>query len=423
MVQLAVNQLDPAGGRGYRHCYIGDKLPLTLINVLDQPRKTFEHIPELAQDVANKGLLNPIIVAKFSREQAKNYLGALNELWRSDHSLADLVSYEGVYYILLAGERRFRSCLHLWRTGCADCLDKFGDENPGRCFRRHFHSEKVEVRLCNGIPPLNALFLQLSENTHMRVPQHEEAQAYYLLFSLLRQKDPKYPVARFAREVGRSPGTITDALRFCDLPISIRVLVEEGPDGKSAIRYGHAVALTRIIRYWQEEERDIDELHLQSRVGEIIATGLSVTQFQQRIGRWLEEARSPQLNLLDAMEQAALEASARANNRAVFQRHFLQSVQGMLEYLASVIRAFESGALGLEQSPFSSHSPRRNVERFSRLLRECVPHLKAVVPKNARLSGPKACQVAAACDQAELVLHQFDDHSPEAGSSLNGTDG
>lgn len=173
----------------------------------------------------------------------------MNRLWHTAFGIDQLHSTANgtrrKYHVLIAGERRYRALSLLWKEGCAECHDEYGKEPAGTCFKRHFHkgNDRVEVRLCVNAPPLPTLFLQLSENTHMAVPPYEEAQAYILLFRLVRQADEKFSVAQFASRVGRSPETVRNALRFSELPVGVRVYVEKG-----AIRYGIGIELTRLHR-------------------------------------------------------------------------------------------------------------------------------------------------------------------------------
>lgn len=57
-----------------------EKIPLDLINVLPQPRRTFEEIPLLADDIAAKGLINPITVGLFTPAQCRQYLQVINSV-------------------------------------------------------------------------------------------------------------------------------------------------------------------------------------------------------------------------------------------------------------------------------------------------------------------------------------------------------
>ncbi len=43
------------------------KLPIGAINVLPQPRKTFEEIDSLADDITSKGIMNPSLVDETAR--------------------------------------------------------------------------------------------------------------------------------------------------------------------------------------------------------------------------------------------------------------------------------------------------------------------------------------------------------------------
>lgn len=123
-------------------------VPLHKINILAQPRKTFLDIDCLAMDIADKGMLNPPIVARFNQKHCRQYINVINRLWRTSFQLKDLhFTEEGgqkIFYVLLAGERRLCSCYLLWESGCPECLEKHGQEEPGVCFKRHFEDEKYE---------------------------------------------------------------------------------------------------------------------------------------------------------------------------------------------------------------------------------------------------------------------------------------
>lgn len=54
------------------------RLPLNIINVLPQPRKTFEEINFLANDIAQKNLYNPLTIACFDREHCQKYIEPIN---------------------------------------------------------------------------------------------------------------------------------------------------------------------------------------------------------------------------------------------------------------------------------------------------------------------------------------------------------
>lgn len=367
-----------AAGEGYQPTYLGGALPLGTINVLPQPRKTFENLEELALDVARKRLLNPPTVARFTREDAATFLETVNRLWSTDFRIEALRATREddaeVYYVLLAGERRFRACTILWERGCAECREASGEAPlpEGACFRKHFDGDRLEVRLCQDIPALAALFLQLSENTHMPVPPHEEAEAYGRLFSLLLQADPKYTAARFAREVGRSADTIRRALRYLLLPPSVRAAVES-----RLIAYGAALEIQRL------QEAGLDEERLQFWVMRAATERKSVEQFREEVTRHLKERASGQQSLL-GMFQENQAVQERAHVRRTVESQTIQAVWSWISYVARVKQLATARQIGHPGAPYSEDSPVRVLGRLTRSLEEALPLLEGFIPDDAR---------------------------------------
>ncbi|MDO8571308.1 MAG: hypothetical protein Q7R79_01385 [bacterium] len=359
-------------GTTYR--YQGAHIPLHVLNVLPQPRKTFAGIPELAGDVAEKKILNPPTVAKFSREQAERHVTVINTLWGTNFELENLhaaseVGEQDVYYILLAGERRYRSCQYLWERGCDSCREQYGEEQDGICFFRHFESNTIEVRLCVDIPPLPALFLQLSENTHLSVPPHEEAHAYGLLFQLIRQARETFSVTQFARHVGRTPETVRNALRYCELPSEIQQCVEGGH-----IRYGMAVEIARL----QEDGiSDTDELLLWTLRA---ATGHVTTKnFRENVTEYLTQRHIGQSSFLELVGHGT-EQEMRAI-RVTVAEDIIKGVWFWVHYCMRVLLLFEQGKLGKEDSLLSERSPVRVFRSFIKVLEKLLPHVKPFLPQ------------------------------------------
>ena len=55
----------PPAQETLRNKYIPNYIPLDVINVLNQPRQTFEELDIMAQSIADHGLLNPLNVANY----------------------------------------------------------------------------------------------------------------------------------------------------------------------------------------------------------------------------------------------------------------------------------------------------------------------------------------------------------------------
>jgi hypothetical protein len=363
--------------------YRGATLPISRVNVLPQPRKTFENVAELALDIASKNLLNPPTIAHLSVKNCKNYLRVINTLWGTTFQVSDLVSSsvrgKKIFYILLAGERRFRACRLLWDEGCMGCVRKYRKEKPGTCFRRHFQSNRIEVRLCFNIQPLSALYIQLSENTHMRVPPEQEAYAYNQLFKLVKKANPEFTLSAFAEKVGRSPETIRHALQFCELPSVVREAVE-----KREIPYGIALELFRIYER-KANDNDLNE-ELQWWVLRGITEAVTVPEFRQKVGEYLSNLDSGQKELLAIMSEAELKELKRLHIRKTVEVHALRAIWGYIGYFERVKNLFDQGLLGQKESPFSKRSPRKILRKHIAQLRVMLPHLRRLLPKRGRES-------------------------------------
>lgn len=360
------------GGVAYSCHYHGAHIYLRHINVLPQPRKTFEDIQELAQDIAKKNLLNPLTVARFTSMACERYLSTVNYLWGASFRIEDLRSVDEngqeVFFILLAGERRFRACNFLWENGCGECLETYGQEEKGSCFQRHFETNgKIEVRLCYDIPPLAALFLQLSENTHTAIPRHEEAHAYAQLFQLLKIADPNYSATLFAREVGRSPGTIRHALAFCELPGLIQEAVANG-----IVSYGIALEITRLQNSYEISEEALSWWLLLA-----VTRNYKILEFREVISRHLQDKNSGQISLIDIATEEQ-EALQRKFCRFTVEKNTIQAIWSWIHYFGRVITLFEEGKLGLADSPFSERSPVKVFRKLLDQLKRLLPHLKAL---------------------------------------------
>ncbi len=335
--------------------FYGKTLALRNINVLVQTRRTFDDIEELAIDIAEKGLLEPLIVAMFDSSGLNRYLTALNLLWGKDYSLKDLKKMsrrnKGSYAVLVAGERRFRAIkLNL-------------SNNPTA-------PKVVDVRICEDIAPVEALYIQLSENTHKSVPPHEEARAYSQVFRMIRQVKPNFSIAAFARHVGRSPETIKRALRFCDLPEDIQQATE-----KRLIPYGIAVELSRL------QEAGISTGEIRNWLLIAIATNRKVENFRQQVSKRLDSSKVEQGSFLGLLETDEHSQQVRRHIKQVVEGGLVRNVWMANSYMERLKRLYEDGALGLISSPFSERSPTKVFRALAARLEEVLPHLKKNLTK------------------------------------------
>ncbi len=347
--------------------YEGAFIPIDNINVLNQPRHKFENIELLAQDIARKNILNPLTVAELDAGQAQDYLDTINEIWQAQHTLEELrpTDGKGTYYILIAGERRFRACKHLDSRGCFDCQEHYG---AGPCYQRHFGNRNVEVRLMRNFDALEAISTQASENTHMRVPPEEEALFYDKFYRVKRKLDPNYSVAHFARDVGRSPDTITAAVRFCRLPQEIQDFVRN-----ETLSYGIAVELERA-----RENLNLDEAGLDFWTVKAIISRVTVPEFHKMVSGEIERQRNNQ-SVLGLFSQIQEEDMRKTYFKRVVAREMINGIWQFINYFQKVEGLFEEGKLGSNDSPFSLRSPLRVYKTMISLEKRLLPHFRGLL--------------------------------------------
>lgn len=346
-------------------------LPLDCINLLEQMRKTYDEIAELADDLADKGMRFPVEVGYFSRTRALAHLRVVNQVWDAAYSLKDLVRLPGKterYAILISGHRRTLAQLHLWHRGCSSCLERFGQEAPGTCYARHCAPTRLRLGLvkCKAydkIPPFNAMLLQSTENIHKYVPAHEQAEFYDRLFRVKQMLEPDYPLARFAREMGCS-GTepIRRARRYCRLPAVFREDVEQG-----RYSYGVALELGRM-----QEKLGLDGPTMVGERERVITQKLTVKQLRRTVDELVNRSLAGESSMfgLGAVAQAE-----RTHRRSVFERRTVSALHGYAVYLQRCQPLLATGAMG-PKGEYLDTSTRRIVMENVKALEAILPDLR-----------------------------------------------
>ena len=356
------------------------RIPLSSINILPQPRKTFLNIESLGDDVASKNLYNPLNVARFNAPHCKAYIGLINDLWGDSarFSIGNLFyvteNKEKIFYVLIDGECRFKSCLYLRDVGCESCREKFG---PGGCYERHFGDLSVDVRISENLDPDEAVDRQASANIHQRVPPHEEANFYYRLLNHRRKKDPDYSIGRFAKRMGRTPETIKQAVKFCELPLEYQGYVKD-----KIIPWGIAIEIALL------KDKGLSEKELDWWVTRAITEDYKVPAFRELVSNFLEVRDSGQGSLMDLFSQRQREELEKPHFRMVVERHTIMALWGFIHYEQRVRALFEAGKLGKEDSPFSLGSPirvfKKVIEEEEKLLPCLRGHISNKVYKNSK---------------------------------------
>ena len=308
---------------------------LSVINVLAQPRKTFEEISELAYSIKSIGQIQPIVVNQLGEKDCQEYLSIINKLWGTEFCIADLVKERfGLFYhkvrynILIAGERRSRAL----RSNMA----------------------KYVYASVGSIDAFEALEIQFQENIHMPVPPAEEAESYKKLYLLLKEEDPNLTLKAFAQKVGRSPGKISDSLRYCELPRSIRDMVENG-----TVPYGFGLGL------WKLHNAGVSADELRSLAIGAVIEHLTVKQLEERVRNYLLTRSSGQVALFTLAPE-----EEQKRRRRVVDEQFVRYLWATEQYVAR-IRALEKQRLLVKRTgEFSDGSPRRKVVATAKVLHD-----------------------------------------------------
>jgi len=311
-------------------------IPLSRINIFEQVRKTYEGIPQFADELS-LGEINSVQIAIKTRRGMRQHLELLNRIWGTSYVLKDcmrLPSGPERYAVLISGHRRTLAKAHLWEHGCIVCRDAYGAEDPGSCYQRHFTygGDLVKARLYYGITPYRAMEMQCKENVRGAVPAHEQADAYDRLFSLMLIDDPDLTLAKFARQVGHGPETVARARQFMRLPSIIREDVAERRMG-----YGVALELGRL-----HKELDLDEATLMAERATIIDRRLGLKVYKRHVDRLVQDQRSGVGSLFGLGDETAGNASIR---RQVFEQQTVRSLYEYARYLEMIRPLIESGEM------------------------------------------------------------------------------
>lgn len=348
---------------------IETEISVDLINVLSQPRKTFNDVEYLAQSIDENGLMNRILVGKFSKNECENLVKSINDVWKSDHKIENLKSdkekNEDKYYVLIAGERRFRAIKLL-------------------------EMKKVDVKLYSNICVNKFHSIQASENIHESVPSHEEAYYYSALYKESKRENPNLSMARFCREMGRSGEKIRSALRFCELPVFVIDLVEKG-----TLSYGVASQIGRL----KQQVSDVTEDQIQYWAIKAVAKNYNVGEFTKVISRYIEEktAEKSQLNYFGLIEQRSESELRKTEIKKIINESTSRGLWGFIHYFKTINSFFDNGQIDKGDHPFSSNGIASLFFGVVNLEKELLPKLKHSLSKEKYLVAQevvnKTCQI------------------------------
>lgn len=316
------------------------KIPLFQINILTQIRKTRyqEHIDRLAEDIANSGLEQPLIVVRLDETHVRNYLEVINALWDATHRTEELVwtqeNREKVAYILVAGEMRYRAHLKLVEQKILP-LDYSVDS------RVHFNSS-----------PYASITRQIKENSLRRnVPVVQEARGVHDLFLLNLLSNPDFTLAQLAKDIKISPETVSNMVKVIEnLPLKVQGLIEEG-----AISFGIGLLLLGL-----KLNKEVDDDSLLQLANEAAENKDTVSTFKVRTEKYNQE-----INLAVLFSELNTKESKRQAREDRQSDHLNNGLYSTLVWLEMFEKIRNSGLNDVDTDPMSK---RENQRIFTKLL-------------------------------------------------------
>lgn len=283
-------------------------VPLSEINVMPQARKTFKRdaldslkksirgrislVPDDPEatiflrdedDGAQDGgydLMQNVTINELTPAAFACYLEHVGKYWQIELDVASFVpNHRGNYYALIGGERRVR------------VISEIASEDGIALDKARIQSSIRFVTL------FGAMELQIDENFHEGLPAHEEAAMIERYYTFGRQEGVIRDISDVVARLPYSETKIREALRFCQLPYTVRSYVEQG-----LLTYGASLELYPLLDYLREVRLYDQELLDEEMMTEAAyAMGRSVVQTAERIsGRILDMRTVDYSELFDA---------------------------------------------------------------------------------------------------------------------------
>jgi len=334
--------------------------PINRVNVLVQPRQTFdpEEIEELAFSIDGLNLIHPVSIALFDEKTCYDHIKRVNRSWNKNYQLKNLKKYKNFYPILIAGEKRFRAIL---------CIIA----NKDRMFtQKYFKEGLIDSLVYKQLTSWGFIEVQCQENKHKKPPPEEQAEYYnnyYREFrDLYKGQDTKLTVAAFARKMHTSEATMREALRFSDLPASVKNFVTV----KKLIPYGIACEIARFQLAGMEEKKLLDWCI------SCVVKNYTVNEFRKIVKYELERRDMPSL-FGEEFTQAEKELAKKEARKRSMEINIVKSLHGGIAYNKKLIDLFEKKLLGKEDSAYSSFGAMKGVKSLIDLLNtKLLPHIE-----------------------------------------------
>jgi len=332
------------------------------INVLPQARKTFQDIPELAEDIyLNKGLINPLLVAEFNPENCQRHTELMSHLWKEEIDFQNLKSTknnngEEKYYVLIGGERRFRAIKYL--------------ENQGIDIKEVFPDRKIPVSICDNPPIKIFIRLQFSENKYSKPLPHEEANSISASFNLLKEDEPKYSLTAFSKDIGKDPRTVKKATLFCLAPSFIQNAVKDG-----YLNYGIACEIAKM----EEERFSEQEMNIMARNAMI--GRWKVNRCHEEVARKIKNKQQKTFEIFTEADRKKQERLFQQDKSA---KELTRGAWEFIRFLRGFNYLVEKKQLGIKDSPFHLEILLKSYLELIKEQEKLLPHLEGVSQQEKR---------------------------------------
>lgn len=362
--------------RNLTHVWDQDYIDPHLVIRFPQVRKTFDQllIQELADDIAQKNMIQPPIIAQLDQACFKKYVDVFEKISKTkidqtEYPREIFHSNTAYYYVLIAGERRYRANMLLWESGCTKCKEEAERESrklaAGECFKKHFPDGLMECRIGQNVDPKEAKSVQFRENNHVKPPINEEAYAYRDHFDYLKTLNPKLTLKEFSVEVGVTVEKVRKAIWFCELPEMIRTAVE-----KKFVSYSNALELKRIIEIdpkavgiTKEKKQNLLEAECWWL---IVNPKIKHDDYKLRITNIITELGMPTLFDMQPFQMT------KKDRRAIVGKNYLQHIGVLNGYVAKIEQVSNQGVLGKGKA-YSGISPTKQLRDLAEKLKVFIP--------------------------------------------------
>lgn len=390
------------------------RVPLEIINVLTQVRKTIEEkdIFELAVSMLTGGQRTPGEVAVLDAKKARAYLKELNKIFDANHTLCSMrkVRIDGKvrYLFLISGHRRLRAAKEAQRLidkGPAQSAVFDGRYRCGLLFGPNIHQ---------------ALGAQLIENYHKPVPLAEEIDAVWRYWRYLNELNggEKVKVKEFADRIGRTPEWVRRMLRFTSLPQEAQKMVSA--TRLQGASFSLLVEVQRLVEAYERYGRPLSEPEIVQTARYLVLKRVSASAFRKEVTARIEALRGDQAQLFE------LAAPDERAVRKVAAAGLIQELGTGLRYLDLVHRMIGEGAFGevspyLEgknrQGDYSPISAARTAHKLALRLQDVLPHLITLMQRERR--GTLRRQLEAVLARHGITLAVLETFLREQGEDLD----